>query len=78
VLLLIAHLASFALRVIGEAAKAKQLEFQFQSNTRRSRPVLSVISLALKLVRKDLATFRRAELDAALQRLRYCHPILQI
>lgn len=38
VLLLVACLASFVLRLIGEVGKAKQLDFQFQSNTRRSRP----------------------------------------
>jgi len=78
VLLLIAQLAAFVLRVIGETARAKQLEFQFQSNTRRSRPVLSVISLALQLVRKGMATFPQHDLNAALHRLRYCHPALQI
>mgnify|MGYP001584143063 CR=1 FL=1 len=78
VLLLIACLTSFVLRLIGEVAKAQQLEFQFQSNTRRSRPVLSVVTLALLLVRKGLAGFPREELNAALQRLRYDHPALQI
>jgi hypothetical protein len=78
VLLLIACLASFVLRLIGQAAKTKQMEFQFQNNTRRSRPVLSVISLGLQLVRKKLATFPRHEFDAALDRLRSCHPVLGI
>lgn len=78
VLLLIACLASFALRLIGEVTRTRQLEFQFQSNTRRSRPVLSVISLGLLIARKGLANFPRAELDAALRRLRYDHPALQI
>lgn len=78
ILLLIAALASFALRLIGEVAKAKQLEFQFQSNTRRSRPVLSVITLAMLILRKDRANFLRRELNAALCRLRYHHPALQI
>jgi hypothetical protein len=78
VLLLIACLASFVLRLIGQAAKTRQMQFQFQSNTRRSRPVLSVISLGLQLVRKNLATFPRHELNAALERLRSCHPALEI
>jgi hypothetical protein len=30
--------------LIGEAATAQRLEFQFQSNMRRSRPVLSVVT----------------------------------
>jgi hypothetical protein len=32
------------LRLIGEVATAQQLEFQFQSHTRCSRPVLSVLA----------------------------------
>jgi hypothetical protein len=78
VLLLVACLASFVLRLIGEVGKAKQLEFQFQSNTRRSRPVLSVISLALQLVQHGMAAFPPRELGAALERLRYDHPALQL
>lgn len=78
VLLLIACLASFVLRLIGEAGKARKLDLQFQSNTRRSRPVLSVISLALQLVRHGLAAFPPRELNAALARLRYDHPALQL
>lgn len=77
VLLLVACLASFVLRLIGEVGKAKQLDFQFQSNTRRSRPVLSVITLALQLVQHGLAAFPPRELDAALKQLRYDHPALR-
>jgi hypothetical protein len=78
VLLLVACLASFVLRLIGEVGKAKQMEFQFQSNTRRSRPVLSVIALALQLVQHGMAAFPPRELGAALKRLRYDHPVLQL
>ena len=78
VLLLIACLASFVLRLIGEVGKAKQLEFKFQSNTRRSRPVLSVISLALQLVQHGMAAFPPREFKEALERLRYDHPALQL
>lgn len=78
VLLLIGALASFVLRLIGEAAKARQMQFQFQSNTRRSRPVLSTISLALQVVRKGLFKFPPGELNAALLRLRQLHPALQL
>jgi len=78
VLLLVACLASFVLRLIGEVGKAKQLDFQFQSNTRRTRPVLSVITLALQLVQHGMAAFPPRELCAALERLRYDHPALQL
>jgi hypothetical protein len=78
VLLLIACLASFVLRLIGEVGKARQLEFKFQSNTRRSRPVLSVITLALQLIQHGMVAFPLCELGAALERLRYDHPALQL
>lgn len=78
VLLLVGCLASFVLRLIGEVGKARQLHFQFQSNTRRSRPVLSVMTLALQLVQHGMAAFPPRELGAALERLRYDHPALQL
>jgi len=78
VLLLIACLASFVLRLIGEVGKARQMEFNFQSNTRRSRPVLSVITLALQLVQHGMAAFPPREFREALERLRYDHPALQL
>jgi Transposase DDE domain len=78
VLLLVSCLAAFVLRLIGEVGKAKQMDFQFQSNTRRSRPVLSVITLALQLVQHGMAAFPPRELGAALERLRYDHPALQL
>jgi hypothetical protein len=78
VLLLIACLASFVLRLIGEVGKARQMEFQFQSNTRHSRPVLSVISLALQLVQHGMAAFPPREFREVLERLRYAHPALQL
>lgn len=76
-LLLIACLASFVLRLIGSAGIHKQLELQFQSNTRRTRPVLSVITLARQIVRRGQLTFSRHELKTALDRLRYDHPALE-
>jgi len=78
VLLLVASLALFVLRLIGEVGKAKQMEFKFQSNTRRSRPVLSVINLALQLVRHGMAAFPPREFNAVSERLRYDHPVLQL
>jgi hypothetical protein len=78
VLLLVASLALFVLRLIGEVGKEKQMEFKFQSNTRRSRPVISVINLALQLVRHGMAAFPPREFNAVLVRLRYDHPALQL
>jgi len=51
-LLLIALLSFFVLWLIGQQALARGLQFHYQSNTRRTRPVLSVFSLAAQLVRR--------------------------
>lgn len=70
VLLLIGCLAAFVLRLIGEAAQALQMQRRMQSNTRRSRAVLSMIGLGLIVVRKRLADFTASVLHATLDRLR--------
>jgi hypothetical protein len=49
-LLLLAHLASFVLRLIGESAKQQQLELRFQSANRRTRREISVMTLARRLI----------------------------
>jgi hypothetical protein len=49
-LLLIAHLASFVQRLIGENAKQHQLEFQFSPNNRTSRSQISVMTLARRIL----------------------------
>lgn len=70
-LLLIALLAFFVLWLIGEQAVAQRLQRHFQSNTRRTRPVLSVFNLACQFLRRaiDHGTARRI-LD-----LRDCLPL---
>jgi len=52
-LLLIALLAFFTLWLIWQAALAQGLQFHCQSNTRRTRPVLSLFNLACQLVRRS-------------------------
>lgn len=52
ILLLIALLAFFVLWLIGQQALARGLQFRYQSNTRRTRPVLSVFNLACLLLRR--------------------------
>lgn len=49
-LLLIAHIAQLALRLIGEAAKARQLELQLMSTGRKDRAEISVMTLARRLI----------------------------
>jgi len=51
-LLLIALLAFFVLWLIGQQALARGLQYYYQSNTRRSRPVLSLFNLACLIVRR--------------------------
>jgi hypothetical protein len=49
-LLLLAHLASFVQRLIGESAKEGQLELQFMASQRRTRREISVLTLARRLL----------------------------
>lgn len=70
VLLLIAAIASFILRLIGEAAKGGPLARQCSPHTRASRACLSVISVARQLLRKKLdSAISQPMLRAALQSL---------
>lgn len=71
VLLLIGALAEFVLRSLGQAARTQQLDRQYQSNTQRSRPVLSVISFGRQLARKALSVLGDGEFSTVFQRLRY-------
>lgn len=49
-LLLIGHLAAFVQRLIGEEAKAQQLELQFMATRRVTRPEISVMTLGRRLL----------------------------
>lgn len=57
-LLLIAHIAQLILRLIGEAAKAHQLEMQLMSTGRKDRAEISVMTLARRIL-ADAALRRR-------------------
>jgi hypothetical protein len=50
VLLLIGHLAAFVQRLIGEQAKAHQLQLNFMATVRRTRPEISVLTLARRIL----------------------------
>ena len=50
ILLLIAHLAAFVQRLIGEQAKSQQLELQFSPTNRKTRAQISVMSLARRIL----------------------------
>lgn len=49
-LLLINHVAALAKRLIGEAARAQQLQLQLTSTNRKNRPEISVMTLATRLI----------------------------
>ena len=49
-LLLIGHLAAFVQRLIGEQAKAHQLQLNFLATRRRTRPEISVLTLARRIL----------------------------
>lgn len=49
-LLLIGHLAAFVQRLIGEEAKAHQLEFNFMATRRTTRPEISTLTLARRIL----------------------------
>jgi len=49
-LLLLAHLASFVQRLIGERAKEQQLELQFMANRRADRREISVLTLGRRIL----------------------------
>ncbi len=49
-LLLIGHLAAFVQRLIGQAAKARQLQFNFMATHRTTRPEISTLTLARRIL----------------------------
>jgi Transposase DDE domain len=49
-LLLIGHLAAFVQRLIGEEAKARQLQLDFMATHRRQRPEISTLTLARRIL----------------------------
>ncbi len=49
-LLLIGHLAAFVQRLIGEEAKAHQLQLNFMATCRTTRPEISVLTLARRML----------------------------
>src|SRR4030065_352987 len=50
VLLLLAHLASFVQRLIGESAREHQLELQFMASRRATRREISVLTLGRRIL----------------------------
>lgn len=74
-LLLIALLSFFVLWLIGQQALARGLQFQYQSNTRRTRPVLSLFNLAGLLVRRATDQLLARDLPHLLLPIRLSLPL---
>ena len=68
-LLLIASLTLFVLSLIGAAARAAGLQRRFQSNTRKSPPVLSLFKLAALVIRHAYHTPQRPPFPLDLRRV---------
>lgn len=69
-LLLIAHIAQLAKRLIGEAAKAQQLELQLMSNNTKRRVTISVMTLATRVIERPELLCEVTDAWAHLQTLR--------
>lgn len=69
--LLIGTLAMFVLWLIGMAAKQKNMQYGFQSNTIRNRNVLSVVSIGWQVIERRLS-FTWLEINQALQEIVLC------
>lgn len=65
VLLLIIAIATLGLWLVGNMAKQKQLQFQFQANTIRDRDVLSNIFLGWQIINHSSPHFKLADLLSA-------------
>jgi hypothetical protein len=62
ILVLIAAFANLVCWLLGVAAKNKKAHYQFQANTVKTRDVLSVINLGLKIIFQENLRFTKGEL----------------
>jgi hypothetical protein len=69
ILLLIGALALLVLWLVGQATMQQQWHYRYQSNTRRSRPVLSVISIGRHVVGRAIECLATRHLIAAFAHL---------
>jgi len=72
-LLLVAHLATFAIWVIGKMAYLKQWHRQYQANTVRNEKVLSTFFLGLEIIKRGADDFLKQEFVEAIKQLRSQH-----
>lgn len=78
ILALIASLAEFVLRLIGQSAIKHHLQYDLQLTNRRSRPEISVIRVGMLLIRSALDAFSAATFRQTMQAWAVHHPALKI
>ena len=66
ILLFIAAISSFLLMIIGAAAEAKKIHRGYQSNSIKTRRVLSLLTLAKRILRHCIDKISRSELIEAM------------
>lgn len=72
-LLLVAHLATFAVWLIGKIAELKHWHRNYQANTVRSEKVLSTFFLGLEVTKRSADDFLKQEFTEAIKQLRLQH-----
>jgi hypothetical protein len=72
-LLLVAHLATFAIWLIGKIAEVKNWHRHYQANTVKTEKVLSTFFLGLEVVKRHADDFYHQEFIDAITRLRLQH-----
>ena len=74
-LLLVAHLATFAVWLIGKIAEVKQWQRHYQANTVKTEKVLSTFFLGLEVIKRSADNFLRREFTEAIKQLRIKHKV---
>ena len=72
-LLLVAHLATLAVWMIGKIAELKQWHRQYQANTVKTEKVLSTFFLGLEVIKRGADNFMKNEFIDAIKQLRLQH-----
>lgn len=72
VALLIGGISTFMLWMIGLMAIQKNIHFSFQSNTLKSRKVLSVFSIGWQALKQKYRSFKQPDFDQAIMQIKLC------
>lgn len=72
-LLLVAHLATLAVWMIGKIAEMKQWHRQYQANTVKNEKVLSTVFLGLEVIKRGADNFLKQDFRRAISQLRLQH-----